>query len=250
MPEFDFEEGYKRLEAAMTTGSDTVPLIAQMHEFSMAAMKARGDVFYSDAETFVRGICTTTRDLGFDTPAFIWDAYNIEAEALGVELVTFEDMAPALSNVVPLIASEADLARLKTHEIRLAYWPRCQTERDRKRLLESVWHNFLDQVIAGPETLEPVHTGLIKVRNGIVTHGPCVWFVRIELSVQIDVGVDGDARQSRLVILSFAVTVPVQPFSSMDRREFYFRRSVTKIQTVDDFARFDDHQMFGASAKR
>ncbi len=114
MPEFDFEEGFKRYDAAMTTGSDVVSLIAQMHEFSMAATKARGDVFYTDADTFVRGICTTARDLGFDTPSFIWDTYNIEAEALGVELVTFEDMAPALSNAVPLIANGADLARLKT----------------------------------------------------------------------------------------------------------------------------------------
>ncbi len=97
----------------MTTGSGVVALIAQMHEFSMAYMKAPGHVFYSHAETFVNGICTAARDLGFDTPSFIWDAYNVEAEALGVELVTFEDMAPALSNAVPLIRDEAGLAKLK-----------------------------------------------------------------------------------------------------------------------------------------
>jgi 5-methyltetrahydrofolate--homocysteine methyltransferase len=90
-----------------------VPFIAQMHEFAMATTGARGDRFYTDAETFVRGICTTTRDFGFETPSFTWDAYNIEAEALGAKLVLFEDMAPALDNVDPLIASEADLARLK-----------------------------------------------------------------------------------------------------------------------------------------
>lgn len=114
MSEFDFEEGYKRLEAASTLGSDVVPFIAQMHEFSMANTGTSGDIFYSDAAAFVRGLCTTTRDYGFDTPSFIWDAYNIEAEALGVKLVLFEDMAPALNNVDPLIRSEADLARLKS----------------------------------------------------------------------------------------------------------------------------------------
>jgi hypothetical protein len=116
MPEFDFEEGFDRLEAAMGpggSGATDVPFIAQMHEFAMAYSGARGDVFYSDAETLVRGILTTSRDLGFDTPSFIWDAYNVEAEALGVPLVTFEDMAPALDNLTPLIRDETDLARLK-----------------------------------------------------------------------------------------------------------------------------------------
>ncbi len=116
MPEFDFEVGFERLEAAMGpggSGADQVPFIAQMHEFAMAYTGARGDLFYSDAETLVRGILTTSRDLGFDTPSFIWDAYNVEAEALGVPLVTFEDMAPALDNVTPLIRDETDLARLK-----------------------------------------------------------------------------------------------------------------------------------------
>ena len=117
MPEFDFEEGFQRLDAAMKAdgpGSPVVPFIAQMHEFAMVTTGAAGDVFYSDAETFVRGISTTSRDLGFDTPSFIWDAYNIEAEALGVPLVTFKDMAPALDNLTPLIRDEKDLARLKS----------------------------------------------------------------------------------------------------------------------------------------
>jgi 5-methyltetrahydrofolate--homocysteine methyltransferase len=117
MPEFDFEQGFQRFEAAMAPGrdgADAVPFIAQMHEFAMVATGAAGDVFYSDAETLVRGILTTSRDLGFDTPSFIWDAYNIEAEALGVPLVTFTDMAPALDNLTPLIRDEKDLARLKS----------------------------------------------------------------------------------------------------------------------------------------
>ncbi len=118
MPEFDFSAGNARLAAAMNGAAAAgrnggVPFIAQMHEFAMAVSGARGDRFYTDAETFVRGICTTTRDFGFDTPSFVWDAYNIEAEALGAKLVLFEDMAPALDNVDPLIAGEADLARLK-----------------------------------------------------------------------------------------------------------------------------------------
>ena len=114
MPEFDFEAGYQRIEAALGDGAKEVPFIAQMHEFAMAAMGVRGDRFYTDAETFVRGVCTIARDYAFDVPSFIWDAYNVEAEALGAKLVLFEDMAPALDNVDPLVKTEADLARLSS----------------------------------------------------------------------------------------------------------------------------------------
>jgi 5-methyltetrahydrofolate--homocysteine methyltransferase len=114
MPEFDFSGGYARLEAAMTTGSDAIPFIAQMHEFAMRHSGQPGHVFYTDAETFVRGILTTARDFGFDVPSLIWDVYNVEAEALGAKLVLFEDMAPAIDNVEPIIRTERDLARLKT----------------------------------------------------------------------------------------------------------------------------------------
>ncbi len=114
MAEFDFSEGYRRLNAAMTTGSDEIPFIAQMHEFSMKCKGVLGRDFYTKPELFVRSILETTRDFGFDTPSLIWDAYNIEAEALGAKLVLFDDMAPAIDNVDPIIKTEKDLARLKT----------------------------------------------------------------------------------------------------------------------------------------
>ena len=112
MPEFDFEVGYQRLEAAMKGGAEEVPFIVQMHEYSMAYMEKPGHEFYTDPEVFVRGICQTAVDHRFDTPSFIWDVYNVEAEALGLPLVLFDDMAPALDNVVPLIKDEKDLAAL------------------------------------------------------------------------------------------------------------------------------------------
>ncbi len=97
----------------MTTGSDNVPFIAQMHEFSMRESGIPGDVFYTDARQFVRGICETAERFDFDTPSFIWDVYNVEAQALGCNFVTFKDMAPAIENSDPLIKTESDLARLK-----------------------------------------------------------------------------------------------------------------------------------------
>ena len=114
MAEFDFSSGISRLGKAMSAGSDEVPFIAQMHEFSMRESGQPGYEFYTDARKFVRGICEVTERFGFDTPSFIWDVYNIEAEALGCHLVTFEDMAPAIENTTPLVASDRDLLKLKS----------------------------------------------------------------------------------------------------------------------------------------
>ncbi|MEE8366047.1 MAG: cobalamin-dependent protein [Gammaproteobacteria bacterium] len=112
MAEFDFSAGIKHLSEAMTSGSSEVPFIAQAHEFSMRESGIPGDEFYTDAKKFVRGICKVSERFGFDTPSFIWDVYNIEAEALGCGLVTFKDMAPAIENVDPLVKSERDIGRL------------------------------------------------------------------------------------------------------------------------------------------
>ncbi len=113
MASFDFSEGINRLSTAMTTGGGEVPFIAQMHEFSMRESGIPGDEFYTDAKKFVRGVCETAERFRFDTPSFIWDVYNVEAEALGCKFVTFKDMAPAIDNVDPLVKTEADLAKLK-----------------------------------------------------------------------------------------------------------------------------------------
>jgi hypothetical protein len=72
-----------------------------------------GREFYTNAKSLVRGILEVSRDYGFDVPTLIWDGYNIEAEALGANLVLFDDMAPAIDNVDPLIRTGKDLASLK-----------------------------------------------------------------------------------------------------------------------------------------
>ncbi len=113
MTEFDFSEGFARLDAAHRNGADVVPFIAQMHEFAMREKKISGRVFYTKAKTLVRGIAEVSQDFGFDVPSLIWDGYNVEAEALGAKLVLFDDMAPAIDNADPLVKSEKDLAKLK-----------------------------------------------------------------------------------------------------------------------------------------
>ena len=97
----------------MMTGMGEVPFIAQMHEFAMRESEIPGDEFYTDARKFVRGICETAERFGFDTPSFIWDVYNVEAQALGCRFVPFKDMAPAIENSDPLVKTEKDIAKLK-----------------------------------------------------------------------------------------------------------------------------------------
>jgi 5-methyltetrahydrofolate--homocysteine methyltransferase len=109
----DFSKNIKRLNTAMTSGKEDVPFIAQMHEFAMRESGIPGDIFYTDAKKFVRGTCEVAERFDFDTPSFIWDVYNVEAQALGCSFVTFEDMAPAIENVSPLVTCEADIAKLK-----------------------------------------------------------------------------------------------------------------------------------------
>lgn len=113
MSEFDFSDSIARISSAMTTGCDEVPFIAQMHEFAMCESGIPGDEFYTDAKKFVRGICETAERFGFDTPSFIWDVYNVEAQALGCRFVTFKDMAPAIENSDPLVKTEKDISRFK-----------------------------------------------------------------------------------------------------------------------------------------
>jgi 5-methyltetrahydrofolate--homocysteine methyltransferase len=113
MPEFDFSEGFARMQAALGGGAESMPFTAQMHEFAMRESGQPGHKFYTDAKTLVRGTLETSRDFGFDTPFLVWDVYNVEAEALGAKLVLFDDMAPAIDNLTPLIRDGKDLARLK-----------------------------------------------------------------------------------------------------------------------------------------
>ncbi len=112
MAKSNFSENIKHLNAAMSSGVKDVPFIAQMHEFAMRESGIPGDVFYTDAKKFVRGTLEITERFEFDTPSFIWDVYNVEAQALGCGFVTFKDMAPAIENVSPLVSCEADIAKL------------------------------------------------------------------------------------------------------------------------------------------
>ena len=112
--EGDFSEGIARLRDGMSGNTaDHVPFIQQSHEFNMKFAGINARKYYSDPEKLIYGAFKTTRDMRFEVPDYCWDSYNIEAEALGSELITFDDLTPAIDNITPLIRTEADLAKLK-----------------------------------------------------------------------------------------------------------------------------------------
>jgi 5-methyltetrahydrofolate--homocysteine methyltransferase len=112
--EFDFGAGYRLLENGFRSNkADQIPFVQQCHEFSMKHMGTNAWTFYSDPESFVYGALKTAHDFGFDTPDMCWDAYNVEAEAIGCAIAKFDDLTPAIDNTSPLVTCELDLARLK-----------------------------------------------------------------------------------------------------------------------------------------
>ncbi len=114
IPEYDFTEGFLRVDAALSNvGSDTIPFYAQMHEFCMIQKRVSGAKFYTDPEMLVRGCLDIGQKMRFDVPDLCWDVYNIEAEALGQQVVFFDDNIPALDNANPIIKTEKELAALK-----------------------------------------------------------------------------------------------------------------------------------------
>lgn len=112
--EFDFSAGYGRLDKGfMSNAAAQIPFVQQCHEFNMRYVNANAWEFYSNPEVFVHGAMKTAHDMQFDMPDLCWDAYNIEAEALGCKIAKFDDLTPAIDNTSPMIRSEKDLAGLK-----------------------------------------------------------------------------------------------------------------------------------------
>jgi uroporphyrinogen decarboxylase len=108
-----FQEGYARLQKAIKGIPDCVPFTAQMHEFAMVWSGTKSRKFYTDANALVTGIVKTAEDFDFDVPGLGYDAYNIEVEALGQQLIFSERQAPVINNALRLLREKKDLLSLK-----------------------------------------------------------------------------------------------------------------------------------------
>jgi uroporphyrinogen decarboxylase len=114
-PDFSsFQEGAKRFDTAMRGIPDRVPVCAQMHEFAMKEIGARPIEFYSTPEMLVNGTLEIQEKYGIDVPVLDYDVYNIEAQAIGQEIVFGDDHMPDVDRTKPLIRSREDLDKIRT----------------------------------------------------------------------------------------------------------------------------------------
>lgn len=105
--EFDFSEGFDLLRKGFFGDTaEHVPFVQQSHEFNMKYSGINAREYYSNPEKLIYGAFHTAKDMGFETPDYCWDSYNIEAEAIGATLITFDDLTPAIDNINPLVRTE------------------------------------------------------------------------------------------------------------------------------------------------
>lgn len=103
----------ERIQAAQQGVPDRVPIYGQIHEFAMVQTGVPPKTFYSDGRVLVESIVETAQKYGLDDPHVCYDTYNIECEAMGMEVRWYDDQAPQLVQSKPLIKEKSDLRRLR-----------------------------------------------------------------------------------------------------------------------------------------
>ena len=98
-----FPKGAERFEIAMQGVPDRVPVCAQMHEFVMKEIGAHAQEFYTSPELLPTGTLEVQQKYGIDVPVLDYDVYNIEAEAIGQEVIYRETDMPDVDRTKPLI---------------------------------------------------------------------------------------------------------------------------------------------------
>lgn len=109
-----FQEGIRRYKAAMTGQPDRVPVFAQMHEFVLSELKISPRKFYATPDLLVKGSLEIMETYGIDMPVLDYDVYNIEAEALGQEIIHTDTGMPDVDRTKPLIRDRSDLKKIRT----------------------------------------------------------------------------------------------------------------------------------------
>jgi uroporphyrinogen-III decarboxylase len=90
-----------------------VPVFAQMHDHSAWLTGVPIQEYFTNPQTFVRSAILASEYYQFEFPMLVYNAYNIEAEALGQKLVYREDAIPEIDRRNPLIRTPSDLAHLR-----------------------------------------------------------------------------------------------------------------------------------------
>lgn len=109
-----FQEGARRLAAAMEGVPDQTPITAQIHEFTMRQLGVPARRFYTRPDILVPGELAIQQAYGIDVATLTYDIYTIEAEALGQKVVYSDDFVPDVDRSAPLLRGPEDLARIRT----------------------------------------------------------------------------------------------------------------------------------------
>jgi len=115
-----FQEGSARLRRAMAGLADRVPVFGQLHEFAAEYLRIPRREFFTRPDLSVPALLQTQQDFGIDVASVTYDVYNIEAEALGQELVWIDGCMPDVDRSKPLVRNRADLARIRTPDFETA----------------------------------------------------------------------------------------------------------------------------------
>lgn len=102
-----------RIQAAQQGIPDRVPIYGQIHEFAMKQSGIHPRTFYANGAALVEAIVETAQAYGLDDPHVCYDTYNIECEAMGMEVRWYDYQAPQLLQSEPLLKEKSDLKTLK-----------------------------------------------------------------------------------------------------------------------------------------
>jgi uroporphyrinogen-III decarboxylase len=105
-------DGYTQYSAALFGVTDRIPVVVQPGLYAMALHGLPSQRFFCEAETFIHASHDMAACFGFDGWAPVFDANNIEAEALGQALVWREGMEPWVDSDNLLLKERVDLERL------------------------------------------------------------------------------------------------------------------------------------------
>ena len=106
-------EGMARMAKAAAGKPDRVPVYAQMLHHSARLLGESTEEFFTDADTFLKCQLYADEFYGLDAPTIHYDCYNIEAEALGAEMLWAKDQCPEVNPANPLLKSANDYKELK-----------------------------------------------------------------------------------------------------------------------------------------
>lgn len=110
----DWLTGARRLAAAVSGTPDCVPIYGPLPNHALYLTGIPSKVFHTTPDLFVGSQLLLAEYYGFDFPYVYWDAPNIEAEALGMQVIFRPNAAPLLDPSTNIIRSPKDIASIHT----------------------------------------------------------------------------------------------------------------------------------------